>query len=169
VESAQRCFTIRNLSGNRGVSKGSKQTELLLADDPRLIGAVEVAIHHAAAHNGMSAAAETALERMAKDLCHAALVSSNGNNGHAPSIRVRVHEFPDRVEVVLEHSGKAPREAKKTRRPAFSAVSAGFAPEGEPDSAPASVNGVDKVVREDAGGGTRITLVQGCHTSHTHS
>lgn len=151
------------------MSRASKQTELLLADDPRLIGAVEVAIHHAAAHNGMSAAAETALEHMAKDLCRAALVSSNGNNGHAPSVRVRVHEFPDRVEVVLEHSGKAPREPKKVRRPAISAVSAGFAPAAESQPASAPANGVDRVVREDSGGGTRITLVQGCRGSHGHS
>jgi hypothetical protein len=151
------------------VSRISKQTELLLADDPRLIGAVEVAIRHAAAHNGMSATAETALERMARDLCHAALAGSNGNNGHAPSLRVRVHEFPDRVEVVLEHSGKALRESKKARRPAFSAVSAGFAPAAEAEPTFANGNGVDQVVREDSGGCTRITLVQGCHTPHTHS
>jgi hypothetical protein len=164
--------------GDMATSEKSR-TELLLPDDGRLIPAVSATIHHVAAHTGMSAEAESALLHKAEDVCaHAIpLISSappqgsqlgeTRSNGHAACLRISVLEFPDRVEVVLEHPGKLPPSAPKRRDRGLPNMAMGFAPESE--SATESANGVDRIIHQPIDGFVRTTLVQYSHSSRSHS
>jgi hypothetical protein len=164
--------------GNMATSEKSR-TELLLPDDGRLIPAVSATIHHVAAHTGMSAEAESALLHKAEDVCAHALplIGSESpqssrerqakSNGHAACLRISVLEFPDRVEVVLEHPGKLPPSAPKRRDRGLPNMAMSFVPEAE--SATESANGVDRIVRQPIDGRVRTTLVQYSHSSRSHS
>jgi hypothetical protein len=160
-------------------ARETSRTDLLLADDDRLIPAVSAAIHHVAAHTGMSEQAESALLRKAEDVCAHALPlicseSSQGSsgsaaksNGHTAGLQISVLEFPDRVEVVLEHPGKLPSDAPKHRDRSLSGMAMGFAPQAE--TAAELGKGVDRIVREPLDGRVRTTLVQYSHNSRAHS
>ena len=151
-------------------TREKSRTELLLADDDRLIPAVIAAIHHVAAHTGMQAQAESALLRKAEDLCiHALpLISSeipkglpqpkSSGNGHNACLQISVLEYDDRVEVVLEHPGKLAPAAPKRRERDFACATMGFAPQDE--TPVESSNGVDRIVSQPVGGKIRTTLVQ---------
>jgi hypothetical protein len=142
------------------VAREHDQTDFLLTNDPRFVRAIGVAIHHAAAHNAMSPSAETALVHATENLCHVAL--RNGN-GHDPALRVSVQEYPDRVEVLLEHPGKPLPEPKKPRSRKVPALAVGFAPASEPTGR------VDRIVRECNGEFSSIRLVQYCSSRHPHA
>lgn len=148
------------------------RTELVLPDDLRMIPAVGAAIHHVAAHSGMSPQAESALRHKAEDVCAHALplihcfppAKSSQANG-ACCLHISVLEFADRVEVVLEHPGQSqPAGKKRGQKPmGLSGVAMGFA-SGE-ESEPESSNGVDRVLREPLNGRVRVTLVQYCRNN----
>jgi hypothetical protein len=166
------------VAANIVAARETSRTDMLLADDSRLIPAVSAAIHHMAAHSGMSAEAESALLHKAEDVCAHALPMihsepSQGScgpaaksNGHTAGLRISVLEFSDRVEVVLEHPGKLPPDTKKTRAQNFAGTAMGFAPQAE--TAAESANGVDRIVREPLDGRVRITLVQYSRNSRAH-
>lgn len=172
------------------VDKEKSRTDLVLPNDKCLIPAVSATIHHVASHTGMSAEAEAALLHKAEDVCSHALPPADSNgahvppsfgtgqghaageNGHVPSMQVSVLEFPDRVEVVMEHpkesgAGKLPAEMPKRRSKGMFSTAMGFVPEAEPPAE--STNGVDRIVRQSLGDRIRITLVQYCHGPCKHS
>ncbi len=160
-------------------TREKSRTELLLADDDRLIPAVIAAIHHVAAHTGMQAQAESALLRKAEDLCiHAwPQISSDipkgfpqtksSGNGHSECLQISVLEYDDRVEVVLEHPGKLAPPAPKHRTKTLACTAMGFAPQDE--TPVESSNGVDRIISQPVGGKIRTTLVQYSHGSNRHS
>jgi hypothetical protein len=157
------------------VSEKSR-TDMLLANDDRLFPAVSAAIHHGAAHTGMSAEAESALLRKTEDVCAHALPPVHSDpsqglgarsNGHPADLHISVLEFPDRVEVVLEHPGKLPPDKLKRRDRGVCATAMGFAPQAE--TAAESCNGVDRIVCEPFKDRIRTTLVQYSHNSRVHS
>src|ERR1700730_2826704 len=88
------------------MSTEPSRTELTVQDDPRLIAGVAAIVSFAGQRCGLSSGAQEGLATAAADACREtfSLVNTNGNANSA--LRVIVSDFPDRVEVAIEHSGE---------------------------------------------------------------
>ncbi len=131
------------------------RTEFLVAGDARLVDAVASAVRHTARRAGIPEAADAAFARAAAHACSLTLPLLNGTD---PFLHVAIQEFPDRVEVTLEHSGRALAEKQ---------VESLDKELGGPLAA-ASHGGkcVDAVRSERHGEHWRVTLVK--HTQQVH-
>lgn len=77
--------------------------ELTLDNDPHLLHGVMAIVCHAAQRSGFSQQDQDALASAAVEACRETFPLLNGNDS---SIRLVVLDFPDRVEVIIEHSGE---------------------------------------------------------------
>jgi hypothetical protein len=77
--------------------------EFTLDNDPHLLRGVMAIVCHAAQRSGFSQQDQDALAAAAVDACRETFPLLNGNDS---SLRLVVLDFPDRVEVTIEHSGE---------------------------------------------------------------
>jgi hypothetical protein len=138
------------------MSTDPSRTELTLQDDPRLIAGVAAIVLFAGQRCGLSNDAQESLAAATTDACRETfpLVNTNGNSNS--SLRVIISDFPDRVEIAIEHSG-------------VSLPSAGldtFVGSGSGSQARLSdalqKTSVDRVQYESRAGVSRTTLIKYC-------
>jgi hypothetical protein len=82
-------------------------TELTVQDDARLMAGVSALISHLAMVAGLAVEAQEGLAAAVVDACRDTfpLVNHEAENGGA--LQMIVEDFPDRVEVTIEHTGEA--------------------------------------------------------------
>jgi hypothetical protein len=134
------------------MSADPSRTELTLQDDPRLIAGVAAIVLFA----GLSTAAQEALAAATADACRETfpLVNTNGNSDSA--LRVIISDFPDRVEVAIEHSGESlPSAGLDTF------VGSGSGSQARLSDALQKTS-VDRVQYETRNGVSRTTLIKYC-------
>ncbi|MFY9530177.1 MAG: hypothetical protein WBC04_06735 [Candidatus Acidiferrales bacterium] len=78
------------------------RTELVVCDDPRLIGALGCVVEHAGQRAGLSEQAQKQLASAAEEACREIIPRLNGRER---CLKCTVEDFADRVEVILEHPG----------------------------------------------------------------
>lgn len=82
------------------------RVEFNLHDDPRLIPAVGAIVCHAAQRAGLSPAAQDGLAQAAVEACRDTFPLVRDHSHDHPEIHLIIEDFPDRVEVTIEHSGE---------------------------------------------------------------
>jgi hypothetical protein len=90
------------------------RTELVVCDDPRLIGALACVVKHAGQRAGLSERAREQLASAAEQACCEIIPQLNGRER---CLKCTVEDFEDRIEVILEHPGGTgtPEPAGKSR------------------------------------------------------
>jgi len=83
------------------------RTELSLQNDPRLMAAVSAIVSHSAQRIGLPAEAQEGLAAAVMNACRETFPLLGDQDGTNPSLKVIVEDFPDRVEVTIEHAGEA--------------------------------------------------------------
>jgi hypothetical protein len=140
------------------MSTDPSRTELTLHDDPRLIAGVAAIVSFAAHRCGLSGGAQAGLAAAAAEACRETfpLVNSNGNKEGA--LKVIVSDFPDRVEIAIEHSGESlPSAGLDT----FCNAASGAGSQAGLSGALQKTN-VDRVQYETHDGISRMTLIKYC-------
>ena len=88
--------------------------ELVVCDDPRLIGALACVVEHAGQSAGLSEQAQKQLAAAAEDACREIIPRLNGRER---CLKCTVENFEDRIEVILEHpAGEGTPEAGNKSR-----------------------------------------------------
>lgn len=123
---------------------------MLLPNDVRLIAAIDPVVAHAGQRAGLSRQEQAELAHSTEEACEETF-SSIGRNGN-PVLRVIVSDFPNRVEVSIEHS-----TAHSSRGSGLSSSAS-----TEPDPVTAALQGmpVDRLHHEIREGKPRTTLVK---------
>ena len=83
------------------------RTELKLHNDPRLLAAVGAIVLHAAHRVGLTQESRQALAEAAVDACRETFPLLGNENSGDGELRMVVEDFPDRVQITIEHSGEA--------------------------------------------------------------
>ena len=88
------------------MSNEPARTELMLPDDERLLAAITPVVQHAL---GAAASTESqeGLAAAAIEAARETFPLMEGQAAGEPKVRVVVSDFPDRVEVAIEHRGEA--------------------------------------------------------------
>lgn len=136
------------------MSAETSRAELIVPKEPRMLGAVEAVVNHAAEQTGLSESAQKGLAAAAIQACEQALELAAEVASEEPKIHVIVENFDDRVEVTFEHPGAA--------KPVAGVGS--FAGSNQPGTgkirdAPQTM-GVDRVQYETKGGVSRTRLIK---------
>lgn len=130
---------------------------MTLHDDPRLIAGVVAIVSHAAERCGLSSKAQEGLASAAVEACRETFPLLNSNGVQAAALKVIVADFPDRVEVTIEHSGEPlPAAGLDT----FCGGGADLSPEAL--SKALQKTNVDRVQYETKEGRSRTTLIKYC-------
>jgi hypothetical protein len=82
-------------------------TELSLHNDPRLMAAVSAIVSHTAQRIGLSAEAQEGLAAAVIDACRETFPLLGDSDENHSALKVIVEDFPDRIEVTIEHAGEA--------------------------------------------------------------
>jgi hypothetical protein len=138
------------------MSTDPSRTELTLQDDPRLIAGVAAIVLFAGQRCGLSNDAQESLAAATTDACRETfpLVNTNGNSNS--SLRVIISDFPDRVEIAIEHSGESlPSAGLDTF------VGSGSGSQARLSDALQKTS-VDRVQYESRAGVSRTTLIKYC-------
>lgn len=136
------------------------RVELILHNDPRLLAAVSAIVSHVAQRAGLAPQAEDGLAAAAVDACRDTFPLVSNHGGQDATLKMVVSDFPDRVEVTIEHSGEAlPTAGLDTF--------CGGGSEGSPESISNSLREtrVDRVQYETRDGRSRMTLIKYCEGS----
>jgi len=129
----------------------SVRVEFTLDNNPHLLQGVTAIVCHAAQRSGFSLQDQDALAAAAVDACRETFPLVNGNDS---SLRLVVMDFPDRVEVTIEHSGEVLPTA------GLDSFCAG-AEEGSRGISSALLNtAIDRVKYDNNGGRARMTLIK---------
>jgi hypothetical protein len=89
------------------VTTDPARTELKVDDDPRLLAAVGAIVSHSAQRAGLPQEAREGLAAAAVDACRETFPLIRNENSGNRELRMVVEDFPDRVQVTIEHSGEA--------------------------------------------------------------
>jgi hypothetical protein len=89
------------------VSTDQARTELKVHDDPRLLAAVGAIVSHSAHRAGLPQEAQKGLAEAAIDACRETFPLLANQNSANRELQIVVEDFPDRVQVTIEHSGEA--------------------------------------------------------------
>jgi hypothetical protein len=89
------------------VSADPARTELKVHNDPRLLCAVGTIVSHTAHRAGLNRDAQQGLAEAAVDACRETFPLLGNENSGNRDLRMIVEDFPDRVQVTIEHSGEA--------------------------------------------------------------
>jgi hypothetical protein len=129
------------------------RTEVVVVDDPRLLAAVDGIVEHVGERVGLPLTELRALAAATDEACRATFPLT-GN--HDVKLKVIIQDFPDRIEVTLEHGG-GPVAA-----PGFHAYAARAAEQAGVGKASGSalMAKVDRVLFETRDGRSRMTLVK---------
>jgi anti-sigma regulatory factor (Ser/Thr protein kinase) len=129
------------------------RTEVVVVEDPRLLAAVGGIVEHVGERVGLPTAEQKALAAATEEACRATFPLA-GN--HDLKLKVIIQDFPDRIEVTLEHGGEpVPTAGLHT----LSATAAEQAGAGKA-SGSALMAKVDRVLFETKDGRSRMTLVK---------
>lgn len=135
------------------------KTEFLLEDDPRLLHAIRAILSFSCERAGLSQHALEGFINAIQNACQETFPLVHDHEGDKRAIRVTVEEFPDRIEVSIEHSGEVlPTAGLDT-----------FC--GGADNQPAAISGalqgahVDRVQYETHDGRARMKLIKYCSGS----
>jgi hypothetical protein len=88
------------------MSNDPSRVELVLNHDGRLLAAVDAVVLFAGERSGLSLGARQALSGAAMEACEEAFSLAGRNGNHDPVVKVAISDFPDRVEVAIEHGGE---------------------------------------------------------------
>jgi hypothetical protein len=89
------------------MSNDPSRIELVLHNDDRLLAAVDAVVAHAGERAGLSLGARQELSRAAAETCEEAFSLAGRNGNPDPVVKLAVSDFPDRVEVAIEHVGES--------------------------------------------------------------
>jgi anti-sigma regulatory factor (Ser/Thr protein kinase) len=143
------------------MSNDPARTELTLPADERLIAAITAVVQHASQRCGLSSESQEGLAAAAQDAAREAFPLMEGQAAE-PQVRVIIFDYPDRVEVAIEHSGEAlPTAGLDT----FIADAVAGSPGGL--SKALQMTKVDRVQYETNNGLSRMTLIKYCDGSKT--
>jgi hypothetical protein len=127
------------------------RSELLLMDDPRLMPALLGVVSYVAKRAELPVEEEARLAEAAEQACQNTFPLLNRAD---PMLKLVVEDFPDRIEITLEHSGTALPSAGLDS----------FASHGQQEPAKGSgallLTQVDRVLYETRNGRSRMTLVK---------
>jgi hypothetical protein len=137
------------------MSTDPSRTEFTVQDDPRLLAGVLAIVLFAGQRCGLSSEAQDGLAEAAVDACRETFPLANNNGNANPALKVIVSDFPDRVEVAIEHSGESLPSAGLDTFCAGAAAQAGL-------SAALQKTSVDRVLYETRNGVSRMTLIKYC-------
>ncbi len=133
------------------------RTEITIHDDPRLVAGVAAIVSHSAERAGLSAKAQEGLAAAAVQACRETFPLLARNGSQVAALKVVVADFPDRVEVIIEHSGEPlPAAGLDT----FCGAGADLSPEAI--SKALQKTNVDRVQYETKEGRSRTTLIKYC-------
>jgi anti-sigma regulatory factor (Ser/Thr protein kinase) len=133
------------------------RTELILHEDTRFFGAIGAVVQHASIRCGLSEAGQKGLTAAVEEACRETFPLMEGKANREPTVRVIVSDYPDRVEVAIEHSGEAlPTAGLDT----FIGDAAGDPGAGL--SRALQMTKVDRVQYQTSGGLSRMTLIKYC-------
>ena len=90
----------------RPVTTDPSRTELKVHDDPRLISAVGAIVSHSAHRAGLPREAQQDFAEAAMDACRKTFPLLGNDNSANRALRMVIEDFPDRVQVTIEHSGE---------------------------------------------------------------
>ena len=91
----------------RTVTTDPSRTELKVHDDPRLISAVGAIVSHSAHRAGLPREAQQDFAEAAMDACRKTFPLLGNDNSANRALRMVIEDFPDRVQVTIEHSGES--------------------------------------------------------------
>jgi hypothetical protein len=139
----------------RPVTTDPSRTELKIHDDPRLISAVGAIVSHSAHRAGLPREAQQDFAEAAMDACRKTFPLLGNDNSANRALRMVIEDFPDRVQVTIEHSG----ESKPT---AGLDSFAGGSKDRVAGKMSASLQDtrVDRVQYDTHGGRSRMTLIK---------
>jgi hypothetical protein len=89
------------------VTTDPSRTELKVHDDPRLISAVGAIVSHSAHRVGLPREAQQGFAEAAMDACRETFPLLGNDNSANRDLRMVIEDFPDRVQVTIEHSGES--------------------------------------------------------------
>jgi anti-sigma regulatory factor (Ser/Thr protein kinase) len=89
------------------MSNDPSRVELVLHHDHRLLAAVGAVVEFAGERAGLSVGAQQALSHATAEACEEAFSLAGRNGNPDPVVKVAVSDFPDRVEVAIEHVGES--------------------------------------------------------------
>lgn len=128
------------------------RTEVVVVDDPRLLAAVGGIVEHVGERVGLPTAEQKALVAATDEACRATFPLACN---HDLKLKIIIQDFPDRVEVTLEHGGEpVPPAGLHTFAAQAAEAGAGKA------SGSALMAKVDRVLFETKDGRSRMTLVK---------
>jgi anti-sigma regulatory factor (Ser/Thr protein kinase) len=133
------------------------RTELIMHDDTRFFGAIGAVVQHASQRCGLSEAGQQGLTSAVQEACRETFPLLQGHSNGEPTVRVIVSDFPDRVEIAIEHAGEAlPTAGLDTF------IGDAAADPGAGLSRALQMTKVDRVQYQTSGGLSRMTLIKYC-------
>ncbi|MFY9805554.1 MAG: hypothetical protein WA211_03995 [Candidatus Acidiferrales bacterium] len=142
------------------MSNEPARTELTLPHDERLLGAITTVVQHASQRCGLSVESQEGLAFAAIEAAREAFPLMDGRTAGEPKVKVVVSDYPDRVEVAIEHTGEPlPTAGLDTFvKDAVAGSDAGL-------SMALQMTQVDRVKYETRDGVSRMTLIKYCDGS----
>jgi anti-sigma regulatory factor (Ser/Thr protein kinase) len=139
------------------MSNDAAHTELILHEDTRFFGAIAAVVQHASQRCGLSEAGQQGLTSAVEEACRETFPLMEGQANREPTVRVIVSDYPDRVEVAIEHTGEAlPTAGLDTF------IGDAAADPGAGLSRALQMTKVDRVQYATSGGLSRMTLIKYC-------
>src|SRR5579863_4718444 len=139
------------------MSNEPARTELTLPHDERLLAAISTVVQHASQRCGLSTESQEGLAFAAIEAAREAFPLMEGRTPEEQKVKVVVSDYPDRVEVAIEHTGEAlPTAGLDT----FIGDAAGDPGAGL--SRALQMTKVDRVQYATSGGLSRMTLIKYC-------
>jgi hypothetical protein len=89
------------------VTTDPARTELKVHNDPRLLSAVGAIVAHSAHRAGLPREAQQGFAEAAIDACRDTFPLLGNDSGENRHLRMVIEDFPDRVQVTIEHSGES--------------------------------------------------------------
>jgi len=138
------------------------RTELLLHDDARLLAAVGAVISFSSTRCGLPTESQEALTSAAVAACKETFPLLKAGAESDPELKMVVSDYPDRVEVEIQHEGEATPTAglDSFAGNLQAAGSAGL-------NAALQKTSVDRVQYETKNGVSRMTLIKYCQRGAT--
>jgi anti-sigma regulatory factor (Ser/Thr protein kinase) len=144
------------------MSNEPARTELTLPDDERLLAAITPVVQHASQRCGLSTESQEGLAAAATEAARETFPLMEGRSDDEQKVKVVVSDYPDRVEVAIEHKGEAlPTAGLDTF------VKDAVAGSGAGLSMALQMTQVDRVQYETRDGVSRMTLIKYCDGSKT--
>src|SRR5580704_17136170 len=89
------------------MSSEPAHTELILHEDTRFVGEIAAVVQHHSQRCGLSEAGQQGLTSEVEEACRETFPLMEGKANGEPTVRMIVSDYPDRVQVAIEHTGEA--------------------------------------------------------------